>query len=54
VSLLDKIKTIWIVTAALTIFGVVGMVTGNVEIAYISVGALAGWVGGNKNGNRTD
>ena len=52
--MIDKIKTIWIVTIILGIVGITGMLTGNVDLSYVSVGALAGWVGGNRNGQREE
>lgn len=51
---MDRIKTIHIVTVCLTFLATVAMATGNAELAGVAVGALAGWVGGNKNGNRTE
>ncbi len=51
-SWLEKVKTIWIVTGALATIAIVGLITGNVDIAYVATGALAGWVGGNRNGQR--
>lgn len=30
------------------------MFTGNVDLSYVSVGALAGWIGGNRNGGRQE
>lgn len=51
-SWLDKIKTTWIVTGAMTLIAIIAMATGNPDIAYVSIGGLAGWIGGNKNGNR--
>lgn len=50
----DKIKTIHIVTLCLTFLATVAMFTGQPELAYIAVGALVGWIGGNKNGSRSD
>lgn len=50
--MIDKIKTVWIVTIILGVVAVTGMFTGNVDLSYVSVGALAGWIGGNRNGNR--
>lgn len=50
--MIDKIKTIWIVTIILGVVAVTGMFTGNVDLSYVSVGALAGWIGGNRNGSR--
>lgn len=50
--MIDKIKTIWIVTIILGVVAVTGMFTGNVDLSYVSVGALAGWIGGNRNGAR--
>ena len=48
------VKTIWLVTAALTFLATVGMLTGNTELAGVAVGGLAGWIGGNQNGKRED
>lgn len=53
-SWMEKVKTIWIVSVCLTTIAVVGMVTGNVEVTFLSTGALAGWVGGNRNGQRSE
>jgi chromate transport protein ChrA len=53
-SILDKVKTTWIVTGAMTLIALVAMATGNPDIAYVSIGGLAGWIGGNKNGQRHD
>jgi len=53
-SILDKIKTIWIVSVCLTFLAGVAMVTGQEQLAGVAIGALAGWVGGNKNGQRQD
>lgn len=44
------IKNIWIVSGGMISITIVGMLTGNLEIAAVAVGALAGWIGGNKNG----
>lgn len=51
-SWLEKIKTIWLVSSILGAIAIVGMLTGNIEITYVATGALAGWVGGNRNGQR--
>ncbi len=48
----DKIKTSWIVTMSMTLIALVAMFTNNPDIAYVSIGGLAGWIGGNKNGQR--
>lgn len=48
----NRIKTIHIVTVCLTFLATIAMATGNAELAGVAVGALAGWVGGNKNGQR--
>lgn len=50
--MIDKIKTIHIVTICLTFLATIAMITGNPELAGVAVGGLAGWIGGNKNGNR--
>jgi hypothetical protein len=50
----NKIKTIWVVTASLTVIAIAGLAYGQHDITYVAVGALAGWVGGNKNGQRRD
>jgi hypothetical protein len=52
--MIDKIKTVWIVAIILGIVAVAGMFTGNVDLSYVSVGALAGWIGGNRNGQREE
>ncbi len=51
-SWLDKIKTTWIVTGALTLLASIAMLTGNPDLAGVAIGGLAGWIGGNKNGQR--
>ena len=48
------IKTVWIVTGALTFLATVAMVFGYAELAGVAVGGLAGWIGGNQNGKRDD
>lgn len=50
--MIDKIKTIHIVTICLTFLASMAMLTGNPELAGVAVGGLAGWIGGNKNGKR--
>jgi hypothetical protein len=50
--MIDKIKTIHIVTICLTFLASMAMLTGNQELAGVAVGALAGWIGGNRNGKR--
>ena len=50
--MLEKLKTNWIVTGAMTLIAIIAMLTGNPDIAYVSIGGLAGWIGGNKNGER--
>lgn len=52
--MIDKIKTVWLVVIILGAVAITGMVTGNVDLSYVSVGALAGWIGGNRNGNRVE
>jgi len=44
------IKNIWIVSGGLISITIVGMLCGQIQIAAVAVGALAGWIGGNKNG----
>ncbi|GAG92584.1 unnamed protein product [marine sediment metagenome] len=46
-----RIKNIWIVSTGLIAITICGMLTDNVELAAVAIGALAGWIGGNKNGN---
>ena len=48
----QKIKTVWIVTTALTFLATVAMLCGYAELAGVAVGGLAGWIGGNQNGKR--
>ena len=48
------IKTVWIVTTALTFLAAMAMITGYPELAGVAVGGLAGWIGGNQNGQRED
>ena len=48
----QKIKTVWIVTGALTFLATVAMFCGYAELAGVAVGGLAGWIGGNQNGKR--
>lgn len=48
----EKVKTIWIVTASLTFLATVAMAFGYPELAGVAVGGLAGWIGGNQNGQR--
>jgi len=45
-----RIKNIWIVSTGLIVITITGMITGHVELAAVAIGALAGWIGGNKNG----
>lgn len=45
-----KIKNVWIVSIGLTLITITGMLTGEVQLAAVAVGALAGWIGGNRNG----
>lgn len=40
-----------VVSVGITIFGVVAMLTGNDALAGNALIALAGWLGGNKNGS---
>lgn len=49
---LEKVRTVWIVTFALTFLATVAMVFGYAELAGVAVGGLAGWIGGNQNGQR--
>lgn len=49
----EKVKTIWIVTVALTFLATVAMLTGQADLAGVAVGGLAGWIGGNQNGTRS-
>ena len=44
------IKNVWIVSAGLISIAIVGMLCNQIQIAAVAVGALAGWIGGNKNG----
>lgn len=46
------VKTVWIVTASLTFLAAMAMLTGYPELAGVAVGGLAGWIGGNQNGQR--
>ena len=48
------IKTVWLVTGALTFLATVAMAFGYAELAGVAVGGLAGWIGGNQNGKRPD
>lgn len=50
----ERIKTIHYVVVSLTFLATIGMLTGNTELAGVAVGGLAGWIGGNKNGQRSD
>ncbi len=50
--MISKIRTIHIVTICLTFLATVAMATGYPELAGVAVGGLAGWIGGNKNGQR--
>lgn len=50
--MIEKIKTIWIVTVCLTFLAGIAMLTGQEQLAGVAIGALAGWVGGNRNGQR--
>jgi len=49
---IEKVKTIWIVTVSLTFLAAMGMLCGYPELAGVAVGGLAGWIGGNQNGQR--
>ncbi|GAI70682.1 unnamed protein product [marine sediment metagenome] len=51
---MNRIKTIHIVTVCLTFLATVAMFNGFAELAGVAVGALAGWIGGNKNGQRSE
>lgn len=53
-SWMDKFKTVWLVTGSLTFLAAVAMAYGHVELAGVCIGGLAGWIGGNKNGQRSD
>ena len=46
-----KIKNTWLVSIGLIAITLVGMCTGNNEIAAASVGGLVGWLAGERNGN---
>ncbi len=52
--MVEVIKTIWIVTVSLTFLASIAMIMGYPELAGVAVGGLAGWIGGNQNGKRTD
>jgi len=45
-------QTAWIVTGGLTAICIVSLVTANDLIAIGALTALAGWLGGNANGQR--
>lgn len=51
---MDKILTIHVVTVCLTFLATIAMFTGQPELAGIAIGGLVGWIGGNKNGERTE
>lgn len=44
-----KIKNIWIVSGGLIAITISAMAFGQIQIAAVAVGALAGWIGGNRN-----
>ena len=42
------------VMICLVLFGIAFLLTGHPEGAFIAIGALAGWIGGNYNGKREE
>jgi hypothetical protein len=44
-----KVKNVWIVSTGLVIIVIFGMLTGHSEIAAAAAGALAGWLGAERN-----